>query len=50
MSMIVHQNKGVGLIALGVFAILVWALLQFLWIIGIVMIIAGLIWWLVGKK
>jgi len=45
-----HQNKGVGLIALGVFAILVWAVLEFLWIIGILLIIAGLIWLLVGKK
>jgi hypothetical protein len=48
--MIVYQNRGVGLIALGVFAILAWAVFRVLWIIGILLIIAGLIWMLVGKK
>jgi len=50
MKYMMHKNKGCGLVALGIFAILVWAVFQYLWLIGIILILVGLIWWLVGKK
>ncbi|MBW2993476.1 hypothetical protein KY317_02790 [Candidatus Woesearchaeota archaeon] len=44
------KHDGLNMIVLGIFAILVWALLSILWVIGIILILAGLIWWLIGKK
>jgi hypothetical protein len=48
MVSIIVKNQGLSLIFLGIFAILVWALLNFLWIIGIILIIIGLILLLMG--
>jgi hypothetical protein len=42
------KNQGLSLIFLGIFAILVWALLNYLWIIGIVLILIGLILLMTG--
>lgn len=45
-----YKQQGIGLIALGVLAILTWALLRYLWIIGILLIILGVAWVIAGKK
>ena len=48
MASIFVKNQGMSLIFLGIFAILVWALLKYLWIIGIVLILIGLILLIMG--
>jgi len=43
-------NFGGGMIALGVFAILIWVLFRYLWLVGIVLILLGVLEWLFNRK
>jgi preprotein translocase subunit SecF len=42
------RNQGLTLIVLGIFAILVYVLFKFLWLIGIALIILGLLMFILG--
>ena len=48
MALIVFRNQGISLIALGIFAILVYVLFRFLWLIGIALILLGFILFIIG--
>ena len=42
------RNQGLGLVVLGIFAILVYVLFKYLWLIGIVFIVLGLLLFIFG--
>jgi len=46
--MVRFKHLGAGLVGLGVIALLVWALLKYLWIFGLIFIIIGIVVYLLG--
>ena len=44
------KEHGITIIGAGVLAILVWALLKFLWLIGIILIVIGIVSYFTSKK